>query len=169
MNGSSRDAISPVASSLVHSCLQFMKNLPWCSAPLSSPDSAALTTVDGAEDRGYSKLPTLEEMVAAYLCPPSALSLKVHAAHPSKPFGATSALANRAYAASGQSGSALHSMVVLQVFQAKLLRSMDESGQDHDAFKELHTATELDLLATKAMAQEIGKTMANLVVLDCHL
>lgn len=59
-------------------------------------------------------------------------------------------------------------MAVLQVFQAKLLHFMDESGQDSDAFKELRTATDLALHATKATAQAIGKAMANLVVLEHH-
>ncbi len=66
-----------------------------------------------------------------------------------------------------QAGSALHTMAVLQVFQAKLLRSMDESGQEHqEAFKELHTAADLALHATKATVQAIGKNMASLVVHD---
>lgn len=71
-----------------------------------------LASVVGAEERGYSKLPSLEEAVAAHLCPPSALGVKAHAVHPSKPFSMTSALANRAYAVAGQAGSALHKMVV---------------------------------------------------------
>lgn len=70
-----------------------------------------------------------------------------------------SALANRAYSAAGQAGSALHTMVVLQVFQAKLLQSMDESGQDSD----------LALRTTKATVQATGKTMGNLVVLERQL
>lgn len=53
------------------------------------------------------------------------------------------------------------------MFQAKLLCSMDESGQEHqEAFKELRTATDLALHATKATAQAIGKNMASLVVHD---
>lgn len=63
---------------------------------------------------------------------------------------------------------ALHSMAVLQVFQAKLLRCMHESGPDPAAFKELHSATNL-ALATKIKAQTIGRSMASLVVLECHL
>ncbi len=114
--------------------------------------TVALTTVDSTEETGYSKLPPLEETVAAYLCPPSALGLKANAAHPSKPCRTTSSLANRAYAAAGQAGSALYAMVVLQVFQAKLLCNMDESGQHQEAFKELRTATNLTLRATKATA-----------------
>lgn len=60
-------------------------------------------------------------------------------------------------------------MSVLQVFQAKLLRDMDESGRDHGAFTELRTATDLALRATKAMTQAVGKAMASLVVLERHL
>ncbi len=55
------------------------------SARVSPSSSAALTTVDGAEEKGYSKLPPLEEAVDAHLCPPSALGLKAHAAHSSRP------------------------------------------------------------------------------------
>lgn len=119
----------------------------------------ALTTVDSTEETGYSKLPPLEETVAAYLYPLSALGLKAHAAHPSKPCRTTSSLANRAYAAAGQAGSALHAMAVLQVFQAKLLCNMDESGQHQEAFKEL-LSNNLALRATKATVQAISKTMA---------
>lgn len=124
-----------------------------CRAPYSalvSSSSAALITVDGAEEKGYSKLPPLEEAVAAHLCLPSTLGLKAHAALPSKPCRTTSALANRAYAAAGQA-------------------DMEESGQHQDAFKELRTATDLALRATKATAQAVGKTMASLVVLERHL
>ncbi|XDV15042.1 hypothetical protein PO909_015190 [Leuciscus waleckii] len=60
-------------------------------------------------------------------------------------------------------------MAVLQVFQAKLLRSMDESGPDPEAFKDLHSTTDLALRATKTTAQAIGRSMANLTVLERHL
>ncbi len=77
------------------------------------------------------------------------------------PCRTTAALTNRAYAAAGQAGSALHTMAVLQLFQAKLLCGMDESGQVYqEALKELRTATDLALHIMKAIAQAIGKTMA---------
>ncbi len=74
-------------------------------------------------------MPPLYESVAALLCghPPSTISWKAKAAHPSKPCRTTTALARRSYASIGQAASALHSTAVLQVFQAKLLSSMDES------------------------------------------
>ncbi len=101
-------------------CAPYSACVTFSTSPLSPPLMAPKTEV--------SKLPPL--------CPPSALGLKTYAAHPLKPCRTTSSLANRAYAAAGQAGSALHMMVVLQMFQAKLLCSMDESGQDSNTFKE---------------------------------
>lgn len=80
-----------------------------------------------------------------------------------------STLAARAYTAAGQAESALHRMAVLQVFQDKLLHTMDETGPDLAAFKQLRSATNLGLHANKSMAQAIGHVMANLVVLEHHL
>ncbi len=57
----------------------------------------------------------------------------------------------------------------LQVFQAQLLRYMDEAGPDPTAFRELRRWTDLALCATKTMAQAIGRSMASLVVLKRHL
>ncbi len=47
--------------------------------------SSALTSVDGAEEKGYEHLPHLDESVAAHLCPPTAIGWKARASHPSKP------------------------------------------------------------------------------------
>ncbi len=91
------------------------------SARFRTSASSALTSVEGAEDKGYEKLPLLEESVTEHLCPPTAIGWKAKAAHPSKPCRMTSALAGRAYSLAGQTASALHSMAVLQVFQDKLL------------------------------------------------
>lgn len=82
------------------------------------------------------------------------------------PCRTTSALRGRAYSAVGLAGSALHTMVVLQVFQAKLLRAMDEFGLDPASFKELRSTTDLVLLSTKTTSQAIGRSMASLVVLE---
>ncbi|KAL0161520.1 hypothetical protein M9458_045245, partial [Cirrhinus mrigala] len=139
------------------------------SARLRTSSSFALTSVDGAEDKGYEKLPPLDESVAAHLCPPTAIGWKAKASHPSKPCRTTSALAGRAYTSAGQAASALHSMAILQVFQAKLLAQSDKSALDPATLTELRSATDLALCATKATAQAIGKSMASLVVLERHL
>lgn len=151
-------------------CLQSTKSSPIHGRP---PTRRVLThplllLSSRAEEKGYTQLPPLEEAVVAHLCPPSSRGLKA-AAHPSKPCSLTSSFANRAYAAADQASSSLHMMSVLQVFQAKLLWDMDESGRDPNAFTELRTATDLALRATKATAQAISKAMTNLVVLECHL
>ncbi len=88
----------------------------------------------------------------------SRLESEVHS--PLQPCRMTSALAGRAYSSARQAASALHSMAVLQVFQAKLLQVMDESRPDPAAFKELRSATDLALRATKATAQAIGRSNA---------
>lgn len=44
-------------------------------------------------------------------------------------------------------------MAVLQVFQAKLLHAIDESCLDLDALKELRSATNFSMCATKRTAQ----------------
>ncbi len=103
----------------------------------------------GAEEKGYERMPQLDESVAAHLCPPTAIGWKAKASHPSKPCRTTSALAGRSYASAGQAASALHSMAVLQVYQAKLLSfvlsAVDESEPDPATLRELRSATDLAL------------------------
>ncbi len=115
------------------------------SSRLRASSSFALTSFEGTEEKGYDSLPPLDESVAAHLCPPTASGRKAKAAHPSKLCRMTSALAGRAYSSAGQAASALHSKVVLQVLQAKLLCSMDESNPNPAAFNELCSATDLAL------------------------
>ncbi len=114
-------------------------------------------------------MPQLDESEAAHLCPPTAIGWKAKASHPSKPCWTTSALAGRSYASAGQAASALHSMAVLNVYQAKLLSAIDESEPDPATLRELRSATDLALRATKTTAQAIGRSMASLVVLERHL
>ncbi len=73
----------------------------WCSpysAHLCTSASSALTIVDGAEEKGYEKMPPLDESVAMHLCPPSAIDWKAKTAHSSKPCRTTAALAGHSYA-----------------------------------------------------------------------
>ncbi len=139
------------------------------SARLRTSVSSALITVNCAEEKGYEKMPPQDESVATHLCPPSAIGWKARATLPSKPCRTTVALAGRSYTSAGQAASALHSMVVLQVFQAQLLSSMNESEPNPATLRELRSATDLALHATKTTAQAIGRSMASLVVLERHL
>ncbi len=139
------------------------------SARIRTSASSDLTIIDGAEEKGYERMPQLDESVAAHLCPPAAIGWMAKATHPSNPCRTNSALAGRSYASAGQAASALHSMAVLQVYQAKLLSAIDESEPDPATLRELRSATDLALRATKTTAQAIGRSMASLVVLERHL
>ncbi|ROL48334.1 hypothetical protein DPX16_21820 [Anabarilius grahami] len=55
-----------------------------------------------------------------------------------------------------------------QVYQAELLRALDEAGHDSATFKELRSATDLALRPAKTTAQAIGRSMASLVVLEAQ-
>ncbi len=125
--------------------------------------SATLISVDGAEEKGYEYLPRLDESVAT----PTAIGWKARVIHSSKPCKAISALARRTYSAGGQAASALHSMAVLQVFQAKML-AYEDAGLDSASLRDLRSATDLALRATKAIAQAIS-SISSLIVLERHL
>ncbi len=55
------------------------------------------------------------------------------------------------YSAAGQAASALHSMAVLQVFQANMLTS-EEAGLDAASLRDMKSVTDLALRTTKATA-----------------
>ncbi len=62
----------------------------------------------------------------------------------------------------------LHFMAVLQVFQAKMLTNKD-AGLDSASLRDLRSATDQALHATKATAQAIGRSMSSLIMLERHL
>lgn len=138
------------------------------SACVHASTHAFFFHVDQVEAHGYVRMPPVEETVAAHLCL-SATSLGAALGLPSKPFGFTAHLANKAYACAGEAASALHSMAVLQVFQAKLLQSLDDGSVDTDVVRDLRAATDFALMAPKRSAQAIGRAMGFMVVLHRHL
>ncbi|XDV25826.1 hypothetical protein PO909_029676 [Leuciscus waleckii] len=142
-------------------------NAPF-SARMRSSVSLAFSAVDDAKNRGYHSLPPVEEAIAAHLCPPSA-GRRAKLALPSKACRMTSTLLGRAFSAAGQAASALHTMATLQIFQADLLRKLDENGPDAICVPDLRSATDLALRATKSAAQAIGRSMASLTVTERHL
>ncbi|KAL0146542.1 hypothetical protein M9458_058173 [Cirrhinus mrigala] len=136
------------------------------SARAHAQGTQLLTTVEGAEKRGYSRPPPVEDTVAAHLCPSRGWKTT---SLPSKPCRATAHIAEKAYISAGHAASALHTMAVLQVFQTRLLRSLDEEGPDPESLRKLRTAADLALAASKKAAQGIGRNMGSLVVLHHHL
>lgn len=69
----------------------------------------------------------------------------------------------------GRTGSFHPTVVMLQVFQAKLLKKMDEEGPDLEVFRKLCLATDLAVCAEKRKAQAVGCSMESIVILNCHL
>ncbi len=64
----------------------------------------------------------------------------------------------------------LHSMAVLQAYQAELLKELDEGeGITPEAVKELRRATDLALRATKHTARAVGRSMVGMVMVKRHL
>ncbi|XDV26848.1 hypothetical protein PO909_030476 [Leuciscus waleckii] len=75
-----------------------------------------------------------------------------------------SALEDKAYRACGEAASALHAMVLLQVYQAKALMELHKGSFNPGVMQELCTAVDLALRATKVTARSLGRVMCTLVV-----
>ncbi len=89
---------------------------------------------------------------------------------PSKPFQDTSRLNGKAYTAAGQAVASLHTMAVLQAYQADLLNDLDKGqGLSPDEVAELRRTTDLALRATKQAATAMVRSMAAMVVTERHL
>ncbi len=88
---------------------------------------------------------------------------------PSKPYRMTAHLASKAYSSAAEGASTLHTMALLQVFQAKLLQSQEGGTISPDAVNDLRAAMDFALMATKRAAQTIGRAMGFMVVQQRHL
>lgn len=96
--------------------------------------------------------PQVEETLASYLSPDLASSLKRQIL-PTNLCSTTSMLMEKAFQAAGQAGAGLHTMAVLQAYQADLNAG---STIDEEAFTELRWATNLSLHTTKQTACSIA-------------
>ncbi len=125
--------------------------------------------ITGMRENGYERMPPVEETLASYLSMGETDSLMVPSL-PSMPLQATSRLNGRAYAAAGQAVASLHTMAVLQAYQADLLKDLDNGqGLSPDEVAELRRTTDLALCATKQAATAMGRSMAAMVVTERHL
>ncbi len=124
----------------------------------------------GSVEQGYTAIPVVEDTLASHLSPSLAPSWKSRPLLPTKPCMTTSALIGKSYIAAGQAGMTLHTMAILQAYQADVLKEMDEgTGLTPEAVKELHRATDLALRATKHTARAVGRSMAGSVAAERHL
>ncbi len=119
------------------------------SARLFIPASDYYGNVAGLSECGYRAMPRVEQTLASYLAPGAASSLKAPVL-PTKPLRGSSALLGKGYAAAGQAGACLHTMAVLQAYQADLLKELDEGEQISSSdVGELRRTADLALRATK--------------------
>ncbi len=110
----------------------------------------------------------MQETIASYLSVGETSSLKAPSL-PSKPLQETSCLNGRAYTAAGQVAS-LHTMAVLQAYQADLLKDLDKGpGLSPDEVAVLLRTTDLALRASKQATTAMGRSMAAMVVTERHL
>ncbi len=120
-------------------------------------------------ENSYEGMPPVEETLASYLSVGETSSLKAPSL-PSKHLQETSCLNGRAYSAAGQAVASLHTMAVLQAYQADLLKDLDKGqGLSPDEVAELRRTTDLALRATKQAATAMGRSMAAMVVAERHL
>ncbi len=125
--------------------------------------------IEEMRESGYEKMPPIEEMLASHCSVGETSSLKVPSL-PSKPLQDTSRLNGKAYTAAGQAVASLHTMAVLQVYQADLLKDLDRGqGLSPDEVAELRRTTDLALHATKQAATAMGRSMAAMMVTERHL
>ncbi len=140
------------------------------SSRLTNATAADFTNLVGSVEQGYTAMPVIEDTLASHLSPSLAPSWKSRPLLPSKPCRTTSALIGKSYIAAGQAGMALHTMAILQAYQADVLKEMDEgTGLTPEAVKELRRATDLALRATKHTARAVGRSMAASVAAERHL
>ncbi len=140
------------------------------SSRLTNAAAADFTNLVGSVEQGYTAMPVIEDTLASHLSPSLAPSWKSRPLLPSKPCRTTSALIGKSYIAAGQAGMALHTMAILQAYQADVLKEMDEgTSLTPEAVKELRRATDLALRATKHTARAVGRSMAASVAAERHL
>lgn len=118
--------------------------------------------VAGLSECSYRAMPRVEQTLASYLSPGAASSLKALQATANT----TSVLLGKGYTAVGQGGECLHTMSVLQVYQADLLKELDEGEEvKSDDISELRRTADLSLCTTK----ELARAMAAMVAAERHL
>ncbi|KAL6118487.1 uncharacterized protein ACO6RY_03281 [Pungitius sinensis] len=110
-------------------------------------------------------MPAAEGALAGHVSP-AAVSLRTPVL-PTKPSRTTSALVGKAYSAAGQAASCLHTMALIQAYQAELLAEGTELTPE--AVCELRHTADLALRATKETAKSVGRSMGAMVATERHL
>ncbi len=96
------------------------------SSCLTNAAAADFTNLVGSVEQGYTAIPVVEDTLDSHLSPSLVPSWKSRPHLPTKPCRTTSALIGKSYMAAGQAGMTLHTMAILQAYQADVLKEMDE-------------------------------------------
>ncbi|KAL0199204.1 hypothetical protein M9458_007744, partial [Cirrhinus mrigala] len=144
----------------LHTEIEKVWKKPYSSCIHNFPHSN-YANIEGMCEYGYERMPPVEETLASYLSMGETSSLRTPSL-PSIPLQGTSRLNGKAHAAAGQAVGALHTMAVLQAYQADLLKDLDK-------ISELCRTTDLALRATKQAATAMGRSMGAMVVTERHL
>ncbi|XP_056596267.1 uncharacterized protein LOC130414411 [Triplophysa dalaica] len=139
------------------------------TARVFTPQTCIYSNVQGYKERGHGAMQRIEQTLASYLSPSTASSLKAPTL-PSKPCRVTSTLIGKAYAAAGQSGACLHSVALLQAYQADALRELVDTGLvAADVLQPVRYAMDVSLRATREAARSLGRSMGAMVATERHL
>ncbi len=95
------------------------------SSRLTNAAAADFTNLVGSVEQSYTVIPVVKDILASHLSPSLEPSWKSRPLLPTKPCRTTSALIGKSYIAAGQAGMALHTMAILQAYQADVLKEMD--------------------------------------------
>ncbi len=114
--------------------------------------SSPPTTLDGEAALGYTGIPSVERSVDRQLCPTTATTLRGEPCLPSWACKYSSGLTGSAYRACGETPSALDTMALLQVHQAKALRDLHKGDNNLAVLHELWAEMDLVLRAMKVTA-----------------
>ncbi len=134
-----------------------------------STQTSHYSSILNKNEHGNGEMPKVEETLASYLSPESSSSIKSPTL-PTKPVRITSALVGKAYSAAGQAAACLHTMSLLQAYQAELVIELDDGkGFIPSSVCKLCRATDLSLRAAKETVKSIGRSMAALVATERHL
>ncbi len=127
------------------------------------------TTLDGGAALGYTGIPSVERSLDMQLCPTTVTTLRGEPCLPSWACKYSSGLTGSAYRACGEMPSALDTMALLQVHQAKALRDLHKGDNNLAVLHELCAEMDLVLRGMKVTAQSMGRVMSMLVVQERNL
>ncbi len=94
------------------------------SSHLTNKAAADFANLVGSVEQGYAAILVIEDTLASHISPSLLPSWKSCPLLPTKPYRTTSALIGKSYSAA-QAGMALHTMAILQAYQADVLKEMD--------------------------------------------